>query len=488
MLPPMNLPNTPAAPAAKPDPAESLARAEQAMKARRLGEAMGICQDILETQPDHPAALAMLGSIMGHRGEVDEGIQKLRRACELVTNNASWFSNLSSLCRIACRLDEALTAIERALALSPKHPSLLLSLAKLRMDRGEYEVAIAAFLDVLAREPENPEAHLAIGQIQLMHGQTRPGWYEYEWRNRLEQARGSIPDMSRPQWNGMRLPNDAILLIGDQGYGDTLQFARFIPLVAERCARVLLGCAPDLTALLAPIPGVHASFTRWQDIPKHAVYCRLSSVPALVGVEMDALPGKMPYIFADPASVAAWRERLDGRLGVRQPGDRPRVGVVWAGRPTHPNDRRRSLRLAQLAPILATPGVAFVSLQKVVPARDAAGFAALGNVLDVAADLTDFSATAGLIANLDLVITVDSSVAHLAGSMGRPVWVLAPRPSDWRWMLERSDSPWYPSLRLFRQAVAGDWDSAITAVAAELSGLTRASRPALREVERAASD
>jgi hypothetical protein len=351
--------------------------------------------------------------------------------------------------------------------LVPDNTGLMLALGKLQSDRGDLPAAIHTLLDVLAREPSNAEAHLAIGQIQLMQGDTRSGWLEYEWRNQLELARGTLPDMRRPQWNGMALPDDAILLIGDQGYGDTLQFARFIPRVAERCGRVLLGCTPDLAPLLSRIPGVAECFVTWKEIPPHTVYCRLSSVPALLNIDMDELPGPTPYIRPDAESVAAWGKRLDERLGGRQ--RRPRVGIAWAGRPSHPNDRRRSLRLDQLAPITALEGVTLISLQKQVPARDAAALAAMPHILDVTAELTDYAATAALIANLDLVVTIDTSVAHLAGAIGQPAWIMLARPSDWRWLLDRSDSPWYPSVRLFRQPQPGDWSSCIAATAEALA-------------------
>ncbi len=472
--------NTPKPPDATPPPdplaaaQEAVRRADAAMRARRLGEAIGICQDVLDSVPGHPPALALLGSMLGNRGELDQGIALLRRACAAYDRNASWFNNLATMCRVACHLDEALAAATRALELAPGNVGYVLNMAKLRLDRGEHDAAIAGFLDVLAREPENPESHLAIGQILLMRGETRPGWYEYEWRNRLDQARGTLPEMARPQWNGMSLRGSTLLLIGDQGFGDTIQFARLIPRVAALAGRVVVGCAPDLQPLLSPLPGVAGCYHRWEDIPAHAVYCRLSSVPALIGLEFSELPGPMPYLAADAALAATWRARLDERLG----GRRPRVGLVWAGRATHPNDRRRSLRLAQLAPITQQTETDFVSLQKPVPAADAAGLAALPNVLDLGADLADFSATAAVIANLDLVITVDSSVAHLSGAMGVPVWVLTPRPADWRWLQDGTGSAWYPSMRLFRQPSAGDWAPAIAAAAWALAAQAQA--PATR--------
>ncbi len=476
MLPPMNLPPAPvAASPPKLDQAAvtaTLQRAEEALKQRRIAEAMGICSDLLETVPDHPAALALLGAIYGHRGDYQQGITLLRRACERVPDSPSWLNNLSSLCRIACRFDESLAAIERALQLAPNNAALVLNLAKLRMDRGDYAEATDAFLQILANEPGNAEAHLALGQIQLMHGDLHSGWLEYEWRNQLEQARGSIPKMVRPQWNGMRLPGRSLLLIGDQGFGDTIQFARFIPLVAERVGRVLFGCAPELAQLLAQVPGIGACYDRWENIPPHSVYCRLSSVPALLGIGAGLIPGPMPYLFGDAAVTAQWHARLAERF----PNRRPRIGIVWAGRPTHPNDQRRSLRLAQLASVTSLPGIDFVSLQKVVAPHDAQAFAtfkARPNVFDAGPELADFGVTASILANIDLLVTVDSSIAHLAGALGHRAWVLVSRPSDWRWLLEREDSPWYPGMRLFRQPQAGDWDTTIAALAGALVSLAQ---------------
>lgn len=456
----------PAKPAAPKDPhLEALGRGEQAARAKRWREAIGICEDALEATPDHPAALALLGAIHGQRGTIEAGIPLLERACARQGGVANWWVNLSGLYRMQCRMEPALATARRAVQLQASAVSLF-NLAKVHMDRGEHDEAVTFFLAALARDPDHAEAHLGLGQVLLMRGQMRPGWIEYEWRNATGQAKGMLPRMGTPMWNGMALPNARILLVGDQGYGDTLQFARFIPAVAARCREVLLACSTDLAPLLGRIPGVHACHTSWAGIPGHAAYCRLSSLPGVLGTELDTIPGPYPYLHAEPARVADWRARLDGRIE----RGRFRVGLCWTGRTTHPNDYRRSLRLGQLAPLAAERRLALVSLAKAPPAADNEAMAQMG-VLDLSTELADFGETAAVIANLDLLVTVDSAVAHLAGALGRPVWTLLARPSDWRWLLERTDSPWYPSLRLFRQPQPGSWDPVIAAVAEALAPL-----------------
>jgi hypothetical protein len=216
--------------------------------------------------------------------------------------------------------------------------------------------------------------------------------------------------------------------------------------------------------LLSTIPGVKQYYSRWTDVPGHAAHCRLSSVPHLIHTTIETIPAQVPYLIADPTRIAAWRQRLEAMLphGVR------RVGLAWTGRPTHPNDRRRSIPLARLAPLAAASRASFVSLQKPMPPADLAAMVQFPGFADLSADLADFGETAAVIANLDLIVTVDTAIGHLAGAMAKPVWIMLPKASDWRWLLERSDSPWYPTARLFRQQTPGAWDPVIAAVTAAL--------------------
>jgi hypothetical protein len=456
------------------DPAETpdaaLARAQAAAQGRRFGEAAGICNDILATSPDNPNALALLGMIAAHTNDPEQGIARLERAVAARPGVAAWHANLSALYRMVYRMQDALKAGQESIRLDPQSADHLVNLSLVFTDLDDREHAIACLLRALGLRPDHADGHLALGQILLALGDFAPGWLEYEWRNRTEAGKGSLPKMTSAAWNGMRIPHGRLLMVGDQGYGDTIQFARYIPIVAERCEELILGCSAEMGPLLASIPGVKQYCHRWTDIPGHAAHCRLSSVPGLLHTTLETIPAKVPYLFADPVRVASWRERLGARL---PPGTR-RIGLAWTGRPTHPNDRRRTLTLARLAPLATAGRACFVSLQKPLPQSDAASLSLFPGLADTSGELNDFGETAALIANLDLVITVDTAMGHLAGALGKPFWMLLPKAADWRWLLERSDSPWYPTARLFRQKTRGAWDQVIAAATTALAVELRA--------------
>jgi hypothetical protein len=458
---------------ASSDPNEALTqdlrRAEQALSAKRLGEAIGICQDVLAQRTDWPPALALLGRLLVERGQFARGLELVEKAAVLAPRSAHYQNLLCSFYRLAYRFDDAVAAGRQAAALAPNNPRVLVNLGKSLMDRLDGEAALSTLLRVLIHEPENAEAHLAIGQILLARGEMQPGWLEYEWRNKLEMAKGRIPKMKAPAWNGMRLPGKRLLIIGDQGFGDTIQFSRYIPMAAERCGEVAFACVNDLLRIMRGIPGIAHIESRWNKMPPHNCHVLLSSLPMLFGTRVETIPAPTPYLAADPEDVAAWKQRLDALI----PAGTRRVGLVWAGRPTHPNDRRRSMRLADLAPLAAVERVSFVSLQKPLPARDRLD--AFPGIIDVSAELTDFAQTAAALMNLDLVISVDSAVGHLAGALGRPAWLMLASPCDWRWMHGREDSPWYPSLRLFRQSTPGNWAEVVARVATVLRSPPRKS-------------
>jgi Flp pilus assembly protein TadD len=448
-------------------PDQALARAQAAAQAGRFGEAVGICDDVLAAAPDHTPAIALLGMIAAHTNDPERGISLLERAVTAQPGVASWYANLGTLYRMVYRMQDALRAGQEAIRLDPQNADHLVSLSLAFTDVDNREHAIACLLRAIGLKPDHADGHLALGQNLLAMGDFEPGWREYEWRNQTEAGKGTLPTMTSAAWNGMTIPNGRLLMVGDQGYGDTIQFARYIPTVAERCQELILGCSAELAPLLAVLPGVKQYCHRWTDVPGHAVHCRLSSVPGLLHTTLDTIPAEVPYLFADPGRVAAWRERLDACL----PSGTYRIGLAWSGRPTHPNDRRRSLALARLAPLAGVGGVSFVSLQKPLPPSDLASMSLFPGLSDIAGD---FGETAAMIVNLDLVISVDTAMSHLAGALGKPVWILLPKAADWRWMIERSDSPWYPTARLFRQKDPGDWDPVMAETAAALAQLVRA--------------
>jgi hypothetical protein len=316
----------------------------------------------------------------------------------------------------------------------------------------------------MAREPENPSAHMGLGELLLSQGEYAPGWLEYAWRNKLDQARGTLPKMTAAQWNGMKLPGGTLLLVADQGFGDMIQFARYIPLVKQRVPNLVVGWGPEVTALLGDHPDIAQCFPTWPAAPPHDAYVLLSSLPQIFATELDSIPGPIPYMTMRRDRVAYWEQRL----ATLRPARRMRVGLAWSGRPTHPNNLRRSIRLQVLEPVLAVDGVDFFGLQKPFPDEDRAFAGGLRNFVDLSPELADFAETGAVIQNLDLVVAVDTAVVHLAGAMGRPAWVMIPEPADWRWLLERTDSPWYPSLRLFRQARPTEWAPVTAAIAGAL--------------------
>jgi Tfp pilus assembly protein PilF len=446
-------------------PEQALARAQAAAQARRFGEAAGICNDVLAAAPDNAPALALLGMIAAHTNDPERGIALIERAVAARPGVAAWYANLGALYRMVYRMDDALRVGQEAIRLDPQNPDHLVNLSLVFTDVDDREHAMACLLRALGLRPDHADGHLALGQNLLATGEFAPGWLEYEWRNQTEAGKGTLPKMTSAAWNGMHIPKGRLLMVGDQGYGDTIQFARYIPMVAERCQELVLGCSAEMGPLLSSIPGVAQYCHRWTDVPGHAAHCRLSSVPGLVHTTLETIPDKVPYLFANADRIAHWRERLDAHL----PRDVRRIGLAWTGRPTHPNDRRRSMPLARLAPLAAAGRASFVSLQKPMPASDTNSIAVFPGMSDIAADLTDFGETAAVIANLDLVITVDTAMGHLTGALGKPVWIMIPKAADWRWMLDRSDSPWYPTARLFRQQTPGAWDPVIVEVAAALT-------------------
>jgi Flp pilus assembly protein TadD len=444
---------------------QALVRALNAAKLRRVNEAMGICRDVLAASPDLPGALGLLGGILGQEGRVDEAIQLLEAAIARQPAVANWQLNLCALYRGKNMLDHALRAGLEAVRYSPDTAAHRVELALTHLSRGEREHAKIQFREGIAREPEGAAAHMGLGELLLSLGEYLPGWSEYAWRNRLDQARGTLPKMIAAPWNGMRMPDGKIMLVADQGYGDMIQFARFIPRVKERVPYLIIGWGPEVTALLGRHPDINQVFDKWPDVPPHDAYVLLSSLPQIFHIELDSIPVPVPYLSASPDRIAHWRARFDSLL----PPGRLRVGIAWAGRPTHPNNARRTMRLEKFHPFLSNEDVAFVTLQKPFPEEDRAYAATRPNLLDISAELDSFAETGAVMEALDLIIAVDTAVVHLAGALDRPCWVLVPEPADWRWLLDRQDTVWYKSLRLFRQAKPTEWGPVLAGIAEALA-------------------
>jgi tetratricopeptide (TPR) repeat protein len=332
---------------------------------------------------------------------------------------------------------------------------------------GEYERAIAQFRRLLALFPDLAGPRRALGLALLLLGRYEEGWREYEARLKLLPPRS----FSAPRWNGEPLPGGAIYLHCEQGFGDSVHFIRYAPLVRahSKAARVILECQPELVRLLLANVGWEAEIVpraAGNEEPRLPVdaHLPLPSLPLVLGL-YEPLPMEAPYLRADPALRAVWRERLGPASGLR-------LGLAWAGSPDHQSDETRSLAAEMLLPLLRASGVTFYSLQVGRGAAFARPLLDAG-LIDFTAHLGDFADTAALLAELDLVVSVDTAVVHLAGAMGRPVWTLLAFVPDWRWGLEREGTPWYPTMRLFRQPALGDWDSVLGRVAAEVARFQR---------------
>jgi tetratricopeptide (TPR) repeat protein len=438
--------------------------ATEYVEAGRLDAADRLLGHILGASPRQAEALHLRGLIAFRRGRLTEAAELMEQALRFGAVKSLHLRNISEVYRQLARLDEAAQAARRATAMDPTDALGPFNLAMVEYDRLNMNESIAAARLSLARKADLPEAHMKLGQALLATGDLADGWEHYEWRYKIPGAAPLMPATDRKQWDGTPLPEDRLLLIGDQGYGDVIMFGRYIAWAQARCAKVTVACSPEMRSVVEQLaPGAEIA-TRWDDCPPYAAFCPLSGLPRLAGIRIADLPGTVDYLKADPEKVELWKARLDSAL----PAGGRRVALAWAGRPTHNNDRNRSITLSQLAPLAAVPGVSFVSLQKGPAAAQCANWVGAAPLLNLDNIIESFDDSAAILANVDLLISVDTSMVHLAGAMGRPVWAMLPYAPDWRWLLGREDTPWYPSVRLFRQPRPRDWNGVIAQVAAAL--------------------
>jgi hypothetical protein len=435
---------------------QAMQLAVQHHRAGRYAEAESICRRVLAQLPEQVDALHLLGVLAGQSGHTDEAIRLLGRAVQ-IKPGAEVFSNLGVALREKGQLDAAIDAHRSALKINPDYADAWRNLGVALNAKGLFDEAMAAFARAIEIKPDFADVHFNLGVLMLLRGDFQNGWREYEWRWKLQSQ--LTPRPTGPgQWDGEALHGQTILLYAEQGIGDTLQFIRYVPMVAQRGGRVIVQCPRGLSRLLAGFGDTQQIIEIGQPLPHFDRHCALLSLPLIFSTDLRSIPQQIPYLKANPQLTQHWRERLEPQKNLK-------VGIAWAGRPGHRFDRYRSLDFSLLAPLWAVPGVQFISLQKgqskPVPPAGA-------DWVDWTDDLDDFAQTAALIENLDLIISVDTAVAHLAGAMGKAVWVLLPFVPDWRWLLDREDSPWYPTMRLFRQPALDDWPAVIGRVAGQL--------------------
>ena len=425
----------------------------------RTEEALS-CLDLCDQlHPDNGAVLEQRGLVLHDLKRFEEALDANLRAHAQRPASAELCNNIGAALLKLRRYEEALSWFDRSLVLLPGSVTVLISKAAALARMLRLDEALAVYAQAEAIDPGNADIALLVSELQLLTGDFEAGWIgrEARWKSRMT---AGYPDLLQPVWLGDGpVEGKTILVFADEGLGDTIQFARYVPMLAGRGARVLLWVDDPLASLLSGLPGVSRLLTKSDPLPAFDLHCPICSLPLAFGTRLETIPCDAYLPQPSEARVQAWEGRLQDRLG---PRGKLRVGLAWSGNPKHWNDHNRSLQLRQLLPLLDLDA-AFVSLQK-DPRPDDRAQLENTDIVDLAAHLTDIAETAALVSCLDLVITVDTGVAHLAGALGRPTWVLLPSTPDWRWLLGRDDSPWYRSVRLFRQDQRRDYASVIARV------------------------
>ncbi len=429
-------------------------------KLGKRGEALELRQREARLLPDDAECHNTLGNLLNEMDRYEEACRAFERALQLRPESAAAFANLAYSLGGLEQFELARQTAERAIQCDPTHGNGYNALGHILHAHGRNDEAIEAWQRGVAAVPEDAGIHANLALGLLKRGDYEAGWREYGWRTRTETLASLGPEMHAPRWEGQPLEGRTLLILREQGMGDIIQFARYAEIAAERGARVLVDCPPSLRRLFASLSGADRIVEAKEPGEKVDFEVRLMDMPQYCGTRADTIPARIPYLAAEPEARRRWQVRLTAL-------PRPWIGLVWQGNPRYRDDRNRSLPLAALAPLL-DHSASFVSLQKGQGSEQilAGGF---GNrIVDWTEDLGDFADTAALVDNLDLVVTIDSAVGHLAGALGRPAWIMLSHITDFRWFLDRADSPWYPHHRLFRQPKRRDWASVVAAIGAEL--------------------
>jgi len=480
-----------------------------------FADAEAYFREVLRLWPDHAGSLNNLGTAVLRQGRVREAENYYRRARALAPNDCAILNNLGNVLWEQGRLKQALRRFRRAVRLQPDFPAALANLGVTLSDLGRFDEALVPIRESLRLLPDSPEGHVNLGitlarqgnldqallcyeqalalrpdfaearrnraYIWLARGDFERGWPEYEWRQKCPRFRALT--VNRPRWTGEDLEGRSILLHAEQGLGDALQFVRFASRVRRRGGRVLVACHEPLCRLLARCPDVDLVVDWRSPLPDCDVHAPLMSLPAILGTTLANLPARIPYTSVDSRTVEDWRPVVARALGLGSGGDtsgrlKParvfKIGIAWQGSRANQIDSWRSFPLTHFAHLAELPGVRLISLQK---GDGTEQLARLGGQFPVSElrhldqdgeGRRDFLDTAAVMSQLDLVVTPDTATAHLAGSLGIRVWVALPTANDWRWLIDREDSPWYPTMRLFRQTTFGDWDDVFRRMAGTL--------------------
>ncbi|MEQ8227211.1 MAG: tetratricopeptide repeat protein [Rhodospirillales bacterium] len=430
----------------------ALSRVETCLGEERPRDAIADLQAILAAFPNHPMALCGVGRVSIQLGDNAAALQALDIALAGAPDHAESRNARGAALQNLGRLEEAEAEFRRVADALPGHPGPLLNLAATLAAQGLIEDAEKIFNRVLEINPEDPTSRYNLGLLQLLKGEFSAGWQGFECRQSASNVGLAKIRSTRPQWQGEPVPDGTLLIHAEQGLGDNIQFSRFVRSAAERVGQVILEVPETLKPLFEDMPGVAQVFTKDMPLPDHDLFIPIMSLPAVLGIDEGDDFWTGAYVRAEPAAVQRWRERVEQRL----PGPL-HVGLIWSGNPSHKRDAERSVPLSVLEPLLDVPGVSLHSLQIGPAMAQIEGTVFSGPMKMLFRRAYPFSEVAAAVSALDLIIGVDTSLIHLAGAMERPVWTMITHVPDWRWMLGRDDSPWYPSMRLFRQPNAGDW-------------------------------
>jgi len=478
------------------DPNQVLARLNLGNAFAHLGQARSAIEAydlVLKKDPINVDALCNKGLTLKNAGEMDLAEATLRRAVQVAPTAEQAWANFALVLRMTGKPDEAFHAYEQALKINPTSPKTLNNLAVLHRWQGNLEQAESicrsvlkthpdvvevlnnlgdilqaqgrldeartAFDRVLTLDPAHPEGHHNLAVLLLLSGDFKNGWRHYEWRWLAKDFPSERRNFPQPMWAGEALAGQTILLYVEQGLGDAIQFVRYAAMVEARGGKVVVECPRPLKRLFETVNGVDHVVARGNELPKFDVQCPFLSLPGLLSPDLQQIPHNVPYFSLSDEEAQVWHQRLKDCDGLK-------IGLVWAGSPHHTNDRERSIALDLYAPLADVAGCTFVNLQ-IGPSSEQVQNASFP-LIDLTADIVDYADTAALVSQLDLIITVDTSVAHVAGALGKPVWVLLPQAPDWRWLVNREDSPWYPTMKLYRQPKRRDWASVLGRVKDDL--------------------
>jgi len=433
-----------------------------AIERKDFAAAAGWLRAALAINPDEPTTLNNLGEALRRGGQLDAAIPCYRRALALAPDYAEAYDNLGCALTMVDRPAEALPYHHRAIALQPNAALAHERLSTTLLALNRHEAALRALRRGMAWDPDLAKARVCEAYVLLALGRFPLGWkaYESRWDALIDGVPMTRRHMDHPRWRGRgRLAGRTLLLHAEQGLGDTLQFVRYAPHLARAGARVIVEAQAPLVTLLRSLEGVAQVAATDDPLPDFDLQCPLLSLPLACGTTLASIPAEVPYLAPPPERLAAWRRRLGRRTRARR-----RIAIAWSGNPDHSHDRARSIPLGRLEPLFSRTDCELHVAQTQITPPDRALLDGLPRVIDHSAALADFADTAALLSLMDLVISVDTAVAHLAGALARPTWLLLAFSAEWRWLTARADSPWYPTLRLFRQPAPGDWNGVLAAV------------------------